>query len=86
MLEGSPPRLKLAAILAALAVALAPLDAQTTRASTRPASDLDPLPLSAASHDAWRSYVLPEESELRWAEIPWLSTFEAGMRAADAPQ
>jgi hypothetical protein len=44
-----------------------------------------PIPeLSAADLPAWRAHLRPAAEELGWREIPWLSTFTAGVLAADA--
>ena len=45
------------------------------------AADID---LSDDNYEAWRDHILPELSEMAWAEIPWLSTFKDGILAADA--
>jgi hypothetical protein len=33
----------------------------------------------ASIFDDWRKHILPDESELAWKKIPWLSTFQQGI-------
>ena len=40
--------------------------------------------LNDDNYEVWRNHILPELSEMAWAEIPWLSTFKDGILAADA--
>ncbi len=42
--------------------------------------------LFAADLPAWRAHLRPAADELRWREIPWLSTFTKGVFAADAQE
>ena len=52
-----------------------------TKPEARPAS-MVPVP-GSDNAAAWREHVLPTADELRWASIPWLQTFGAGVREAD---
>lgn len=36
----------------------------------------------AENYEAWRTHVLPAESELVWLTIPWQSSFGDGIRRA----
>jgi hypothetical protein len=42
--------------------------------------------LRAADLPAWRAHLRPAADELGWRTIPWLSTFTAGVLAADAAE
>lgn len=42
------------------------------------------IELTEDNYQLWREHILPEKSEMAWAEIPWLSTFKDGILAADA--
>lgn len=41
------------------------------------------LELNDQNYAAWRDHILPEESELAWERIPWLTTFKDGIIAAN---
>jgi len=53
-------------------------------ASGSPTSDIPHF--TSADIPAWRAHIRPAASDVAFAEIPWLATFEAGVRAADAQQ
>lgn len=55
----------------------------TTQAASAPpvAADID---LNAENYQAWHDHILPKSSELAWEQIPWLTTFQDGILAADA--
>jgi len=42
--------------------------------------------LRVADLPAWRAHLRPAANELGWRAIPWLSTFTAGVLAADADE
>ena len=46
-------------------------------------ADID---LNAANYQAWREHILPNETEMAWEQIPWLTTFKDGIAAADAAE
>ena len=46
-------------------------------------ADID---LSEANYQAWRDHILPNESEMAWEQIPWLTTFKDGIVAANAAE
>ena len=49
---------------------------EASKAVELPAADI-------AALEAWRDNVRPAESERRWDEIPWVTTFSEGVRRAD---
>lgn len=60
--------------LLCLVLAVAPLAAEESA----------PVPeLNDQNYTAWRDHILPEESELAWEKIPWLTTFKDGIIAAN---
>ena len=42
--------------------------------------------LNEQNYQAWRNHILPQQSELNWQKIPWLTTFKDGILAASAAQ
>ncbi len=56
-----------------------------TAAAEPPPVEAD-IDLTAANYIVWRDHILPAQSEMAWAEIPWLSTFKDGILAADAAE
>ena len=61
-------------VLSSSVLALSPLLAQ------KPSAEID---LNEGNYAAWRKHILPEESELAWEKIPWLTTFKDGILAAN---
>jgi hypothetical protein len=55
----------------------------TTKAAEPPPVAAD-IELTADNYKVWRDHILPEPSELAWEQIPWLTTFKDGIRAANA--
>jgi hypothetical protein len=41
------------------------------------------IELNEQNYQSWRDHILPDLSEMAWAQIPWLSTFHDGIVAAD---
>jgi hypothetical protein len=37
---------------------------------------------TAATLAVWQAHILPRPEEMRWEQIPWLSTFAGGLAAA----
>ena len=50
-----------------------------------PPVDAD-IAIDDQNYEVWRNHILPDEDELAWKRIPWLSTFKDGILAADAAQ
>ena len=42
--------------------------------------------LNASNADHWKRKIMPNQDDLAFEAIPWLSSLEAGLRAADAQQ
>lgn len=42
--------------------------------------------LNKQNYQAWRDHIMPQQSELNWQKIPWLTTFKDGVLAADVAQ
>lgn len=53
-----------------------------------PAQEVPSLPPFAATADlgAWRSHIRPDQGDLAFEIIPWLTTLADGIRAADQEQ
>ena len=41
------------------------------------------LQLTDENFQEWREHILPQENELNWLQIPWLTTFADGIIAAN---
>ncbi len=41
------------------------------------------IELSDQNYLAWRDHILPQNSELDWQQIPWLTTFKDGILTAN---
>lgn len=70
--------------LAAIAVGqpVTPLSAQQPSLVSSPVkADIE---LSDMNYETWRDHILPDQNEMAWNKIPWLSTFHDGVLAADA--
>jgi hypothetical protein len=46
-------------------------------------ADID---LNDENYQAWRDHILPNEREMAWEKIPWLTTFKDGIAAAGAAE
>ena len=44
------------------------------------------ISLNEENYGVWRDHILPDQQELAWQEIPWLTTFKDGIIAADTGQ
>lgn len=42
--------------------------------------------LNEQNYRVWREHILPQQSELNWQKVPWLTTFKDGILAANAAQ
>jgi hypothetical protein len=42
------------------------------------------IELNQENYLTWRDHILPNPSEMAWEQIPWLTTFKDGIRAADS--
>lgn len=42
-----------------------------------------PIELNEKNYSTWRSHILPDENELDFEKIPWLTTFKDGILAAN---
>jgi hypothetical protein len=67
------------------------VDWVATRTSLEEVSrEIEPPPVAAdiglneENYTVWRDHILPNPSEMAWEQIPWLTTFKDGIRAADA--
>jgi hypothetical protein len=45
-----------------------------------------PVELNESNFQTWRDHILPDERDLAYEQIPWLTTFKDGILAADAGQ
>ena len=41
------------------------------------------IELTRENYAAWRDHVAPRASDLKWQQIPWLTTFQEGILAAN---
>lgn len=39
--------------------------------------------LNKSNYTAWRDHIAPQDAELKWQQIPWLTTFKDGTLAAN---
>lgn len=39
--------------------------------------------LNKVNYMEWRDHIVPQEAELKWQQIPWLTTFKDGILAAN---
>ena len=65
-----------------LAICLSPLSNVSSQESVKPGVDAPSVRLDPASYLSWRDHILPDPSELKWQEIPWLTSFHAGLLKA----
>lgn len=59
------------------------LTAQTTDERLSDAENPLPVEVTAGNYAAWRHYILPQDSELEWQKIPWLTSLSAGILEGD---
>lgn len=45
--------------------------------------DAFPLKLNVKNYETWRDHILPENTELDFQKIPWLTTFKDGVLTAN---
>jgi len=57
-----------------------PIAAQQNEAQEIPVADIE---INKDNFLEWKNYISPTHSELKFLEIPWLSTFEQGILAGD---
>ena len=69
--------------ITALVLALLPLAQNPGGPAT---TDVTDPTLTATTLDAWQTHILPRPDEVRWEQIPWLSTFAGGLAAAGHAQ
>ena len=55
----------------------------TSRSYAAADATLIELKLTAQNYAVWRDYVLPDQSDLGWQQIPWLTTFQQGILSAN---